>query len=339
MERNILSQHTESFEVFFEVYNKYDFRDAEWFGGVYSDDCGDICMKVVEGHQWDTCRENIMRELDVGRYIRFEKAKYSFRRLSGLCGEILSDPGNIDRGIVGAGIDEKNNKITLAVTDSFQDHRTLYGGDEFSVLCFERLRNDISVQPADTLTNKKCFFTAGYPAKNNKNIHGIVTAGHLTDIQNDMPVFLGEYQIGSVCSFEFSDTMDAAFIRLSGNNSCSDTVSVTPYPTINDLAPNFICGTAVHMYSQNSGLARTGTVAYRSFDFMNIKNIVVFTYSAAVGDSGAPILIPFDKEDHRLAGIHIGTFFMGGKVYSYGITAQDINKHLLLEPDIKTKRG
>ena len=334
-----MSQHIESFEVFFNVCNKYDFRTAEWFGGAYFDDCGDICVQVVEGHQWDACRDNIMRELDGERHIRFEKGRYSFKRLLGLCDEILGDPDNIDRGIVGAGIDEKNNKITLAVTNRFQDYGTLSGRDEFSVLRFERLKTDISVQPADTLTNGKCFFTAGYPAKSNKNVHGIVTVGHLTDIQNDMPVFLGEDQIGSVCGFEFSDTMDAAFVGLGKNNSCSDTVSVTPYPAINGLAPNFICGTTVQMYSKSKGLAQTGTVAYRSFDFMNLKNIVVFTYSAAAGDSGAPILIPFGQEDNRLVGIHIGTFFMGGKVYSYGRIAQDINKRLSLEFDIRSERS
>lgn len=232
-------------------------------------------------------------------------------------------------------MDEKNNKITLAVTDDFQDAEALSIRDEFSILRFEWLKTDISVQPANTLTNKKCFFTAGYPAKNNKNIHGIVTVGHLTDIQNDMPVFIGEDQIGSVCGFEFSDTMDAAFIGLGKNNNCSDTVSVMPHPAINGLVPNFLCGTAVQMYSQKSDLAQTGTVAYRSFNFMNIRNIVVFTYSAVAGNSGAPILVPFGQDDHRLAGIHIGTFFMDGKVYSYGRMAQDINKHLSLELEIK----
>jgi len=298
---------------------------------MYFDDCGDICIWVAEDCQVQ-CTE-IMKNLD--GFIHFKKGKYSFRQLNKLCAEILSASASTARGIVGAGIDGKNNRITLAVTDDFHDEETLSVRDEFSVERFEWLKTNISMQPSDRLSNGNCFFISGYPVKSGKNVRGFVTAGHLSEIEKEMPVFFDAEEIGSVRDFEFSDVMDAAFIELNDSSKCSDIVSTVPNPHINGLTPEFICGAAAEMYSSNNGGARVGRIVYPSFSFMNLKDIIVCSYSASAGDSGAPILIPFPSGEYALAGIHLGTFSLGGKVYSYGRTAESINARFSLELDIK----
>lgn len=321
------------YENLLRIFKKYNFCGSDWYGGAYIDERGDICVKYIEELCEKPFRDEIAKCADT--QINFKNGRYSYRYLSGLCAEIIGDPGNVSRGIIGAGIDEKNNRITLAVTGDFRDEGLLSGRDEFFIERFERLKTDISLQPADKLTNGKCFFTAGYPAKNNDGVHGIVTAGHLSDIEKEMSVFYDGEEIGCVRDFEYSDVMDAAFIELDSSCKCSDIVSIAPNPRINGLAPEFICGAAVEMYSPNSGDARSGQVRYPSFDFMNLKNITVFTYSAAAGDSGAPILIPFPSGEHGLLGIHLGTFSLSGKIYSYARTAKDIDRRFSLELDIK----
>ncbi|MCM1166890.1 MAG: S1 family peptidase [Lachnospiraceae bacterium] len=320
----------ERFEPFFKAYHKYNFRDSDWFGGVYFDERGNLCVQIVEERQCEPIPSDIKNE-----HIRFTRGRYSFRELSKLCREILSGPDSAARGIVGAGIDIKNSGITLAVTKDFKDTDILLGRDEFSVERLDWLKTDISLRPADKLTNGKCYFTAGYPAKTAEKVRGIVTAGHLSEIEEGMGVFYGENKIGTVTDFEFSSVMDAAFIGLDGGVKCSDEISVAPNPRINGLAPEYICGAVVEKYSESDGAARMGTVAYPTFDFMNIKNISVFTYSAAAGDSGAPILMPFASGKYSLAGIHLGTFSLGGTVYSYGRRAKDINERFSLKLDVK----
>lgn len=328
---NKLLHRIENYETFLRIFKEYNFCGAEWYGGAYIDERGDICVKYVEG----LCEKPFRDEIAscANGQIHFEKARYSYRKLSGLCAEIIGDPDNISRGIIGAGIDEKSNKIILAVTRDFHNEGTLSGRDEFSFERFEWLKTDISIQPADKLSNGKCFFSAGYPAKSDKKVCGVVTAGHLSEIKKGMPIFCGDKEIGSVSDFECSDVMDAAFIELNGSNKCSDIVSVAPNPRINGLAPEFICGAAVEMYSSRNGRAQMGRVVYPSFNFMNLKNITVFTYSAAAGDSGAPVLISFPSGKHVLAAIHLGTFSLSGRVYSYGRSAKDINKRFSLELD------
>lgn len=321
------------YEEFFGVLDKCCFRASDWYGGAYIDEHGIICVKYVEGFCEKSFLDGLAKRFNT--HIRFEKGRYAYRELSGLCAEIIGDPDNVSRGIVGAGVDEKNNRITLAVTDEFRIEETRLGKDEFSVERFEWLKTNASIQPSDRLTNKKCFFTAGYPAKSGEKVRGAVTAGHLSEIKKEMPVFCADEEIGSVRDFEFSEVMDAAFIELNGSSKCSDIVSTAPNPRINGLAAEFICGAAVEMYSSNNGAARTGQVVYPSFDFMNLKNIIVCTYSASAGDSGAPILIPFPSGERGLAGIHLGTFSMGDRVYSYGRTAKSINSRFSLELDIE----
>lgn len=323
---------TEYFESFFKAYNKYNFRDSEWFSGAYIDGDGYICVKYIEDFFEKSFCDKILR--CVSGKIHFEKGRYSFRELSKLCSEIIRDTDNAERGIIGAGIDIKNNIITLAVTEDFRDDGTLSDRDEFSVKRFEWSKTDISLQPADKLTNGECFFSTGYPARITKNIRGIVTAGHLTGNKIGMPVFYGGDEIGSVRDFEFSSVMDASFIELNSSSSCSDMLSIAPDQHINRLAPELICGAVVEKYSESDGCVRIGRVEYPSFHFMDFKNIAVFTYSAAAGDSGAPILIPFASGEHGLVGIHLGTFFMDGEVFSYGRTAKDINERFLLELDV-----
>lgn len=325
----------EDYEVFFRVFKKYNFCGSDWYGGVYIDERGDICVKYVEGFCEKPFRDEIARCLNTQIY--FEKGRYSYRKLSGLCAEIIGDPDNVSHGIIGAGIDEKNNRITLAVTNDFRDEGTLSGRDEFFMERFEWLKTDVSLQPADKLTNGKCSFMAGYPAKNDKGVRGVVTAGHLSAIEKEMSVFCNGEEIGCVRDFEYSDVMDAAFIELNDSGKCSDIVSIAPNPRINGLAPEFICGAAVEMYSPNNGGAQSGQIVYPSFNFMNLKNITVCTYSAAAGDSGAPTLIPFPSGEHGLSGIHLGTFSLSGKVYSYGRTAKDIDERFSLELDIKLR--
>lgn len=324
---------SEDYETILKVYKDYNFRCSDWFGGIYFNECNEICVKYVEGFCEKSFRDEVVK--CANGQIHFEKGKYSYRKLSGLCAEIISDPDNICRGIIGAGTDEKNNRIILAVASDFHDEGVLFDRDEFFIERFEWLKTGISMQPADKLTNGKCFFTAGYAAKNDKGVHGVVTAGHLFDIEKEMPVFCDGEEIGCVGDFEFSDIMDAAFIEFNDSGKCSDIISVAPNPRINSLAPEFICGAAVEMYSANNGETRTGRVVYPSFDFMNFKNITVFSYSAEAGNSGAPILIPFPSGEHGLAGIHLGTLSLNGRVYSYGRTAKSINKCFSLELDIK----
>lgn len=328
----------ERFERFFKAYHQYNFRDSDWFGGIYFDEHENLCVRVVEGRQCEPLRSDIISATG-NEHIRFTRGRYSFRGLSKLCGEILSDPDSAARGIAGAGIDIKNNRITLAVTKNFKAPDVLSERDEFTAERLDWMKTDLSLRPADKLTNGKCYFTAGYPAKTDKKVRGIVTAGHLSEIEVGMSVFYGENKIGAVTDFEFSSVMDAAFIGLDGGVGCSGEMSVAPNPRINGLAPEYLCGAVVEKYSESDGAARTGTVAYPSFDFMNIKNVSVFTYSAAAGDSGAPILMPFASGKYSLAGIHLGTFSLGGKVYSYGRRAEEINERFSLELDIKNERS
>jgi len=215
--------------------------------------------------------------------------------------------------------------------DDFNDDYNLSSRDEFIINKAEWIRTDISIQPANTLSNGKCFFTAGYPVRNDENVYGIITAGHITGIKKDMRIFADENEIGSVYDYEFSDNMDAAFIELDSSVKCSNVISVPPNPVITGIAPEFICGAYVELYSGRDGCAHTGRVAYPRFDFMNFKNIAVFTYSSESGDSGGSVLLPMNGKKSVLAGIHLGTFFMGGKVYSYGRTAKEINERFFLK--------
>lgn len=327
---------SKDYEAFFGELKKYDLRGSEWYGGSYFDDLGDIHIKYVDG----LCKKSYLDEIAeaakrANARIVFEKGRYSYRELSNLCGEILASPEDIRRGIVGAGMNEKDNKITLAVTSGFRDAGGLSGRDEFSVERFEWLRTDISLRPADKLSNGKCFFMAGYPAKDSGGVRGIVTAGHLPDTGKETTVFYNGEEIGCVRKLEYSDIMDAAFVELNRPHDCSDIVSVAPNPRINDIAPEFLCGAAVEMYSSDNGSARIGRVKYPVFDFMNLKNITVFTYSSSAGDSGAPVLIPFPSGEHGLLGIHLGAFSLGGTVYSYGRRADKINACFSLEFDKK----
>lgn len=329
----------EDIDSLFKVCAKYNFHDPEWFGGVYFDDDGEIHISIVDGPRWQSRCDEMMRELDGEGDIHFEKVRYSLRWLSESSGKISGDPGSVRRGIRGTGVDIKNNRITLAVTEDFCDDGLLPDRDVFNIELFEWLKNDIGeknddiIAPADILSNGKCFFTAAYPARNKENLHGVVTAGHIPEIKEDMRIFADGEDIGSIHGFEFSDEMDAAFIALDNGNKCSDRTSVPPNPAVRCLAPEFICGAGVEMYSGNNGHAMAGKAVYPTFDFMNLKNIAVFTYSSSGGDSGSPILIPFGSDDHRLAGIHLGSFSMSGKVYAYGRLAKDINKRLSLEID------
>ncbi len=323
------------YEDFFRILDKFNPRYSDWYGGVYIDEHKDICIKYIEGFCEKPFLDKLAKQTNV--QVRFEKARYRYRELLGLCAEIINDFTNVSRGIVGAGIDEKNNKITLAVTDDFRDEGTLSGRDEFVIERFKWLKTNISIQPSDGLSNGKCFFIAGYPVKSDKKVHGVVTAGHLSEIKKEMSVFCDGKEIGNIRDFEFSDVMDAAFIELIDSSKCSDTVSTVPNPHINGIAPEFICGATVEMYSSNNGGALIGRVVYPSFSFMKLKNIIVCNYSASSGDSGAPILIPFPSGERGLAGIHLGTFSLGGKVYSYGRTAKSINARFSLELDIKNK--
>lgn len=322
----------EDYEAILRVYKDHNFRGSDWFGGIYFDDHGEICVKFVEDRCEKSFRDEILK-LTNGK-IYFEKGKYTYRDLSGSCAEILNDPESVKRGIAGAGIDEKNNRITLAVTNDFRDENSLYENDKFLIEHFDWLKPNTSIQPADELSSGKCFFSAGYPAKNDKGVHGVITAGHLSDIEKEMPVLCDGNEIGCIGDFEFSDVMDAAFIELNGSVKCSDIISAAPDTHINGLAPEFICGAAVEMYSANNKEARTGRVVYPSFDFMNFKNITVFSYTASAGNSGAPVLIPYPSGEHGLAGIHLGTLSFNGTVYSYGRTAKSINKRFSLELDI-----
>ncbi len=323
------------YEDFFRILDKYDLRASDWYGGAYIDEHEDICVKYVEGLCDKTFLDKLAEQTNL--QVRFEKGRYSYRHLSGLCAEIIGDPDNVSRGIVGAGFDEKNNRITLAVTNDFHDKGTFADRDKYSIERFEWLKTNASIQPSDSLSNGKCFFIAGYPVKSGKKLHGVVTAGHLSGIAKEMSVFCDGEEIGSVRDFEFSDVMDAAFIELNNSSKCSDIVSTVPCPHINGLAPEFICGAAVEMYSSNNGDARIGRVAYPSFSFMSLQKILVCAYSASAGDSGAPILIPFPSGERGLAGIHLGTFSLGGRIYSYGRTAKSINARFSLELDIKNK--
>lgn len=332
-----MTQHKfKAYSSFLKLCTECNFQQSEWFGGVYIDEDENIRILFVEGFRGNSKCEEIKRRLD-NNYICEESGRYSFHFLTQLCAEILADPDSPKNGIIGAGIDVKNNRVTLAVTEDFCDKHNYSKRNEFNVEKVEWFKTNISIQPADTLSNGKCFFTAGYPAVNSENIHGVVTAGHLTDVKKDMFVFSNNNRIGSVYDYEISEDMDAAFIALENNVECSDIVSVYPNSKITDAEIEYICGSYVEMYSGQEGCVQTGTVRYPQFDFINLKNIAVFTYHTGSGDSGAPVLLSIDKEKSALAGIHLGTFFMGGTVYAYGRKIKDINEHFSLKLDIKPK--
>lgn len=318
-----------AYEVFIELRNRYSLYDCGWYCGAYINKFGELCIKYIESLFEKSLQDNILTYAEAP--IRFEKGRYSYQFLSDICKSIINNPDSVDYGIVGAGVDEKNDRIILAVTCKFRDEKKLYGNDMFFTEHFEWIKTDSSIQPADILTNGKCYFTAGYPAKNSDGICGVVTAGHLSEIETEMPVLFNKDKIGVIRDFEFSEVMDAAFIELDSSCKCSDIVSVAPNPHISGLVPEFISGTAVEMYSQNTNSVQTGYVAYPSFDFMNYKNIVVFSYSSVPNDSGAPVLVPFPSGKHGLAGIHLGTFSLGGRVYAFGRKAEDINSRFSLE--------
>lgn len=318
-------------EMFSEICGEYHVRDLKWYGGAYIDEGGIFCVKIVDYSQKDWEYSKFMNTLCKNENIRFEYARYSLYHLKKRLDEIMNDPASIKAGIVGAGINEITNKITLAVSEDYCTEGSL--DDMITVERFEGSKTDACLAPSDILSNGKCFFSAGYPAINSQNVRGIVTAGHLSEIQKNMTVYADGSEIGCIGGYEFSSSADAAFIELFSGRRCADIISVAPNPRINALAPELLCGAAADMYSGKLGCARSGKVKYPSFDFMDMKNIIVFTYSASAGDSGSPILIPPGTEKNALIGIHLGTLIMEGKVYSYGRSAKDINKRLSLEFD------
>ena len=324
------------YQDFFGILDGYDFRASAFYGGVYIDDEGTICIKYVGDHFEDTSFDSLSVKTNLP--VRFEKANNGYQKLSELCAEITDKSSNISCGIVGVGIDERNNRISLAVTADFHDDGVLFGRDLFSIELFVWLRNDSSLQPSDSLSDGNSYIMTGYPVRNSNKARGVVTAGHMTDVEKGKAVYFNGEKIGSISDFEVSDVMDAAVVELVDSCKCLDTVSMEPYPHICGLSPQLICGAAVEMYSANNGAVQTGRVVYPSFSFMKLKDIIICSYSASAGDSGAPILIPFPSGERALVGIHLGTFMSGGQVYSYGRTAASINARFSLDLDV-TKNG
>jgi len=148
----------EAYNSFLKIYTECNLRQSEWVGGVYIDEDENIHILIVEGLQEDFELDEIKRKLENNHYICPERGRYSFHSLTELCAEILADPGSAQQGIIGSGVDVINNRVSLAVTDDFRDEHGFSKRNEFVVEKVEWLKTDTSIQPADTLSNGKCFF-------------------------------------------------------------------------------------------------------------------------------------------------------------------------------------
>lgn len=324
------------FDVYASVCSKYNIRQSEWFGGIYIDVDGTLCIQAVAGYQEFPECEAVLAMLGKETVIRIETVEYSYRFLEQQRRRILQEAENARiPGIAGAAVHEEKNRVTLAVTDAWRAKNAMLPGKDFDRVFEIRhltgYRKNTALNASDTLSDGKSSFSAGYAAQSKSGINGIVTAGHIQGIYKDMEVFYGGSPVGAVHAYEDSENMDAAFIKLDKGNTCANKIPFPPGPEFSGTAPACISGTAVELFSGMGSSAYAGRIVYPEFDFMNEKNVMVFSYVSKDGDSGAPILLASPRKERMLAAIHTGTFLMNGEIYSFGRSARQINSHFDLK--------
>jgi hypothetical protein len=181
-----------------------------------------------------------------------------------------------------------------------------------------------------------CSFSLGYPAVSESgDAYGFITAGHISTYNNeDELIYYYSTPVGTVSKYEYSDEMDAAFVKLYQGNSINNNFSIEDGCALSGMSPTLIQGASVLMYGGASGKIWSGRLVYPEFDLLGHKKTMVFSYLSKNGDSGSPVILKTGDGKAYLVGIHLGTFNVKEKFYSFGYSASDINKKFSLKLNI-----
>lgn len=295
----------------------------EWYGGSYFDEDDMFHLLVTRNYSArhdSTCDAFIDDScLDFVDKSYAELAEKSHRLLNSGGGHIL-----------GVGVDERSNRVMIAA-DEFVSENDY---PDCQVLRFTGFTNQSDLHMASKLNNNRCSFALGYPVCDiDEENYGFITAGHLADNAKGDEIYLDDEKIGTVYDFSCSDSMDSTFVktdsRLTFNN-----ILISPACQVTGQAPCLLQGASVVMYGGVSGNSCFGKVIYPKFNFLEHKNVMLFSYLSENGDSGSPIIMPVSKETGLLVGIHIGTVGLNNKHYSFGYAAECINSRFSLKFDL-----
>lgn len=300
-------------------------KDNLWYGGAFFGSSGEFNLQVTNEFHYSHTDSEITGYFN--EELNILTVERSYHHLQSKFIE-LSEIAEQDSNIAGIGVDEERNQVVLAVLSDEER----YIDEDCIVVTVSDFELHTDISPTDRLTNHSCSFSLGYPViRKSSGISGFITAGHLSGIAQGDNIYYDNRMIGVVYEYENSETMDAAFIKTEETVNVLDRIAVAPNPVISGLCPCLIQGANIVMYSGESAKYYTGRLVYPQFDFMNRKNIMIFSYVSNTGDSGAPILLNMNEEKCPLVGIHLGACKMNGNTYSFGLGADVINERFSLE--------
>lgn len=252
---------------------------------------------------------------------------------------------------VGIGIEERNNRICVLLTDisqtNIQAFRTYIS--TFNRISFERSdhasEDTTTSQPGTYIRAADREGSIGYRCTYNNGtttLYGFTTAAHVAGSLNQ-PIYITPHQsgvtattCGTVRCLQYSGTIDVAFVE---NNSGFSVSNLTPANKI--IASSWFTyiseGSSVLFHGDTSG-ETSGVVRNNEFYFTTESGVALTdmlrcNYDAAAGDSGG-IVFSLINGDYAVVGIHHGrvSVLQGLNGRSIASKAQNIYTTLGIAP-------
>lgn len=224
---------------------------------------------------------------------------------------------------VGIGIEEKNNRICVLLTDTSQTNLQVFRTyiSVFDRIHFEQSdhseEDSTTLQPGTYIRAADQVGSIGYRCTYNNGtttLYGFATAAHVADSLNQ-PIYITPHQsgvtataCGTVRCLQYSGTIDVAFVETNQGFSVSN---VTPASKL--IVSSWFTyipeGSSVLFHGkasgETSGVVRNNEFYFTSESGVALTDMLRCNYDAAAGDSGG-IVFSLINGDYAVLGIHHG---------------------------------
>ncbi len=250
---------------------------------------------------------------------------------------------------VGIGIEERNNRICVLLTDTSSENLEAFRIhlSDYDRITFEKsghvVAQSSTLQPGDYIRTGLGSGSIGYRCSyqgTSSTQYGFVTAAHLAGSVGQSVYVTPEGTTPIICGtvrrLQYSGAVDAAFVETSNGYSISNQTPAGKL-IVSSWFTHVPEGTSVILHGRTSG-EKSGVVRNNSFSFttedgIDMAETLRCSYSSDAGDSGGIVFSQING-DYAVVGIHHGavSFLQGVNGRAIAIKAQHIYTMLRVIP-------
>ena len=344
-----LQQQSRSNEEYNLILSSFDvdgeIRYPDYYGGSYLDNAGYLVVGITEYTEEN--RENLCKVTGNNR-LQIKRVDYSYNELMSVCKEIerlwaAGESATVKEQVVGFGIDEVKNRVLISIQDlSYKEKLLSYlRATDMILVEDETVESSASVNPGGQIQVGDGYYSVGfrcYYMLNGQYCNGFITAAH-NNLLNESVYKQNENEdyIGWVIGRQFSGTVDASLVAISGSNTVTNT---TEYESITVSTSTYTTNIAV-----NTSIWKEGRTTYRTggsvlsnnwtifYEGAMISGLIRSDYGSSGGDSGG-IVYSYIDNTWVLVGITVAYGYFGSDpiLYRYCCQAKNIVTALSVIP-------